>query len=298
MRPWLFGVAFLAACAPEDDVRGYEAWDVTAEEEGWVMPPDANALPAPSPQIGATLQVVGPLMSGGVGTVGVTGAPPGATVVLLASLVGPGQGPCHPTFGALCADIRSPVVLGNTTASAAGVAGFQAHIPGALGGPVWLQAVVAGGGMFGTTAVVSDALTQLRADWVADDLLELSVIDGESGYDIGIAETFAGPVGWYGEDCLYGTYPWLLCHSVAGPNVRSLRSVHQNVGGPGINYVFADQTTLFYGGPAGMGGDGGPPGGDHPILTYAFFGHDSGDCWTFGEDTAYYENGAGCTPLF
>ncbi|MCA9489606.1 MAG: hypothetical protein KC621_06770 [Myxococcales bacterium] len=297
MRPWLVGVVVMVACSPEQEVDGYEQWDVSAEDVGWVMPPDGEALPAPSPQIGATLHVVGPLMAGGTGMVGVVGAPPGATVVLLGSLTGPGQGPCHPQLN-VCADIRAPLALGNTTASAAGVAQFQTHIPGALAGSVWLQAAVVGGGVAGTTAVVADAVTQLRADWVSDDVLELSVIDGESGYDIGIAETFAGPVGWYGEDCLYGMYGWLVCHSVVGPNIRALRSVHQNVGGPGINYVAADQTTLFYGGPYGMGADGGPPGGDHPILTYVFYGHDSGDCWTFGEDTSYYEGPAGCTPLF
>lgn len=294
MRPtmWFLG---LAACAPDlEEAAPVQGWEVAAETVGWQP---STGAPAPIPLVGAGL-VSSDLIAGGDAAVLVTGVNPGSPVVLLASTVGPGPGPCHPAVAGLCADVLRPVVVDAVVAGGVGAALFAEHVPGSMEGPVWLQAVVVDGAASGTTPVVARTVTSFRADWVLDRA-ELSATFGESGYDVGMAETAAFELGWYGEDCFLGyPMPSAICHSVVNGRVRTLDSVHPYVGGGGINDVVPDATTLFYGGPGGMGGDGGPPGGDHPALTYVFIGHDSGRCWTFGDAPAYYVRGLGCTELW
>lgn len=256
------------------------AWGPSATDLGWTMPTgQGELLPPPI----TTLSVDGALVAGAPATLELTGAPAGTQVIFLASMTGVGGGPCHPAFPAVCTALQAPMVLGNATVDVTGVASLTLPVPAGLSGPVALQAFVDAGVAQEVSNVVGDAITDFVVAW-AFDVVDVEVRWGESGYDFGMAETLAGPYGWYGEDCFLGTPPWVYCHSVDASGVRTLQSVHGDVGGPGIDFVVPDSTTLFY-------------DVHDPALTYYFRGWDSGECWAFGDDPGYYVAAYGCTAL-
>jgi hypothetical protein len=200
----------------------------------------------------------------------VGGIAAGVDVILIASLQGPGVGPCHPS--GVCVDLLAPRVVDSTISSGSGVARFTVSPPGAR--DVAFHAVVLDPAGAGVSDVVLVSVASVAVTWNYDQV-EIVVENGESAYDFGMAETMAGPVGWYGEDCFPGNF----CHTVSGSLL--LQSVHGGVGGPGLGYVVPSSTTLFY-------------DIHDPAITYYLRGLDSGACWAWGDDPSYYP---GCTEL-
>lgn len=95
----------------------------------------------PPPEL--TLEASG-LTSGGSVVLTARGANAGERVFFGGTAAGIGAGPCPPTLGGACLDIRAPVLLGTATANSAGVADFSTTAPSPLP-TVWLQAAVARG---------------------------------------------------------------------------------------------------------------------------------------------------------
>jgi len=256
-----------AACtAAPDGPLSFDGSD-DVRDLGWTEPtPDAPVMPPPP----GSLAQAHAAMVGAPIDLQVGGIPAGATVLLVASLQGPGVGPCHPS--GVCVGVLSPRLLSSTVASAAGQAAFQVTPPGA--GFVAFQAVVLSPTGNGTTSVLETDVASVDVAW-AYDQVQVTVDHGESGYFFGSAETFAGYLGWYGEDCL----PFSMCHPMGSSLV--LTSEHPDVGGAGVPAVASGLTTLFY-------------DIHDPYVTYYLEGLDSGDCWAWGDDPSYYP---GCTPL-
>lgn len=101
--------------------------------------------PPPGP---GNIDLVAPaqVTAGDVVQFSVTGATPGTTVFLGASVRGYGNGVCPPLLGGLCLDILQPILVGTTTANASGEATFGVSLPrGMRAGDVWLQAAMADG---------------------------------------------------------------------------------------------------------------------------------------------------------
>ena len=90
-------------------------------------------------------------------TARVTGARAGGTVVLVASMAGPGAGGCPPQLGGTCLDVTSPVLLDSKRADASGAATLSVVLPDSAPlGPVWLQAVATGMAPTGKSAVAQE----------------------------------------------------------------------------------------------------------------------------------------------
>lgn len=105
--------------------------------------------------------------------------------------------------------------------------------------------------------------------------LSVEVFDplGRTGWSFGIAETMAGSVGWYGEDCFTGTGSYTLCHPIPGTSIQL-----DQVASPAA--VVEGSTTLLW---------------TNMDLTY-YLEAPSGACWVWGHDPTYYA-ALGCQPL-
>jgi hypothetical protein len=116
----------------------------------------------------------------------------------------------------------------------------------------------------------TDADADFTVTWDTNGVTIALVGMSTSGFDLGIAETASGDMGWYGEDCLTGD-----CHIFNGSTVGQLDSVYEEVLETGdLGYVVPGQTTLF---DRTFASD----------LTYAIT-IDSGDCFVKGQDPSYY----------
>lgn len=93
-----------------------------------------------------------------------------------------------------------------------------------------------------------------------------------TGFDLGLAETGA-TTPWNGEDCYQGTAGYTVCHSFWG-NTAALTPV------AAPDDVVAGRTTLLDADLA-YNGDG------TDRITYMMT-VDAGDCFTWGQDVAYY----------
>lgn len=84
----------------------------------------------------------GPVIPGDAVTMHIQGAPQGQQVFLFVSTRGPGPGPCHPS-GAVCLDVRSPVMIGSVTTDSTGEGDILVNVPATArsGATIWLQAV-------------------------------------------------------------------------------------------------------------------------------------------------------------
>lgn len=96
--------------------------------------------------------------------------------------------------------------------------------------------------------------------------------EGRTAWSFGMAETEAGAVGWYGEDCYLGQGAWTHCHDVEGDAL-----VLQRVRKPAD--VRSGESTLFW-----------------PGMNLTYYLDDGTDCWVWGHDPSYYEE-LGCAPL-
>jgi hypothetical protein len=103
---------------------------------------------------GLVLSSDGDLTSGQLETFTLAGAPPGATVILLVSASGPGEGPCSASYGT-CADLLGPRVVTTTQVDADGGGAVQLPVPALPPGMRrWLQAIVRDGPRSGVVEVV------------------------------------------------------------------------------------------------------------------------------------------------
>jgi hypothetical protein len=114
--------------------------------------------------------------------------------------------------------------------------------------------------------------------------VSLSIAGMAPSWELGMAETGPGEVGWFGETCIVGDEPWGypdyaydICHPLDASG-GDLPSIY-----PDITLV-ADDVTLFNE-DIGNGG----------AITYVLFDTASTDCWVFGDDVTYYAD-FGCTP--
>jgi hypothetical protein len=112
---------------------------------------------------------------------------------------------------------------------------------------------------------------------------------GGTQFYFGMAETAAGVNGYYDEDCQYhwtnnGYYP--LCHYSAYPTMHADLTYVETRGS-----VYSGYATLFDDGTDGDYDAHRATGRDR--LTYylqIYGGLNSGQCWTWGDDTTYYTN--------
>ncbi|MFZ5481712.1 MAG: putative metal-binding motif-containing protein [Myxococcota bacterium] len=109
-------------------------------------------------------------------------------------------------------------------------------------------------------------------------------VAGEApGYELGMAETGAGALGWFGESCVagdepygYDDYGWDVCHGL-GATGGFVESVYPDVS------AVRDGYTLF--------------AQEHEAsLTYVLLDTSSSACWVWGDDVGYYGD-FGCTEL-
>lgn len=96
--------------------------------------------------------------------------------------------------------------------------------------------------------------------------------EGRQDWRFGMAETEAGSVGWFGEDCFFGTADIQLCHPIEGRRL----DLDQ---GPFADLEAGTRTLLW----------------SDMDLTY-FLEDDQGACWVWGHDPSYYD-GLGCEHL-
>ena len=96
----------------------------------------------------------------------------------------------------------------------------------------------------------------------------------DGSYTLGLAETGSGANGWYGEDCLEGASGGVdVCHPVYPEGLLDLSHAESVA-------EVDDFHTLLAGDMA-------------PAITYVLRS-DSGGCWTWGHDTAYYTDALEC----
>lgn len=109
--------------------------------------------------------------------------------------------------------------------------------------------------------------------------MTLSIGGGSGGYLLGMIE--ATDNGWYGEDCLDGPGPnsgdYDICHDDVSKGGISLETVNRP------QDVEANSSTLM--------SDTTYEAGHLVYMVYT----DSGDCWTWGDDTSYYVEQVDCT---
>ncbi|MFT4627905.1 MAG: hypothetical protein ACI8PZ_006599 [Myxococcota bacterium] len=268
----------LLACGFADNPD--DEWGPEASSLGWahtaagpLAPPIADLVLRSGAAAGAPVQLE------------VVGGPPGVRATLLVSTIGVGDGPCHPAYpDDLCLDILSPRSVSSTLTALDGSARFAVRLPAHAPTAVVFQVALLDPDAPGVSTALAVDVARFSVDWPVADRLEVTIDGGESAYEFGMAETDAGPFGWYGEDCFAGTPPYFHCHQVDDSGMLDLDSVHPDLGGPGVEFVAEDATTLFY-------------DIHHPAITYYFRGLDSGDCWTFGATPAYYVDAFGCAVL-
>ena len=126
-------------------------------------------------------------------------------------------------------------------------------------------------------------LDSVTVSWDASGVT-VAVAGSASGWSLGIAETGAGELGWFGETCFagdepwgYDDYGWDVCHSLR-PTGGRLDGVH-------TPSDVVDGQTLFNKTLADIGN-----------LTYILLSDDASACWTWGDDPTYYDD-FGCTTL-
>jgi hypothetical protein len=270
-------LVLLAACTAAPDPA--DDWGPDASALGWAPGSDATY----GPPI-ADLALRSTAVAGDRAQIEVIAGPPGAEVTLFVSQLGEGDGPCHPSYpDEVCLDLLSPKAVASARTGPDGSARLAVRLPPHAAGTVVFQAALIAADTQGVSSTLPVGITTFDVDWPTFDLLELAIENGESGYDFGMAETGAGPAGWYGEDCFAGTPPYFLCHPVDGAGI-ALPSVHPEIGGPGLPFVYEAESTLFYD----------IHGAD---ITVYLRGWDSDACWTFGEDPSYYADAFGCVVL-
>jgi hypothetical protein len=120
----------------------------------------------------------------------------------------------------------------------------------------------------------SDADRDFTVTWY-DNEVQIHVAGPTSGFDFGMADTGNGSSGWYGEDCLYGTGSYQMCHSFETHD-GTLDSVYDEIvsGSGDISDVRESETTLFDDSLASS-------------LTYIVI-FDSGFCMVAGDAPWYY----------
>jgi len=115
---------------------------------------------------------------------------------------------------------------------------------------------------------------ELSAVWTATNVTVTLHTSAENGpYQLGLAETGNGAMGWYGEDCTEDN----ACHPVPANGVLTLTDVAM------IPEVMPGSTTLLAEGMS-MG------------VTYVVI-RDTAEnqgCWTWGHNPQYYKDALGC----
>ena len=87
-----------------------------------------------------------------------------------------------------------------------------------------------------------------------------------------MAETEAGAVGWYGEDCYVGTGSWQYCHPVSGTSLTLDQESD-------LTAIVEGSTTLFW-----------------PGMNLTYMVTHGSDCYVWGHDVSYY-GALGCAPI-
>lgn len=118
----------------------------------------------------------------------------------------------------------------------------------------------------------------------------IDIHNGFGSYLLGMAETATGDDPWTGEDCLNGyelSDGTLLyfCHPL-DTDGGAFVSIYDDVvaGSRSLSSLDEDTETLFSEDVDGR-------------ITYAIWSDSTGDCWTWGQDTSYYVDGADCVEL-
>ncbi len=101
------------------------------------------------------------------------------------------------------------------------------------------------------------------------DTVTITITDplGETAWFFGMAET-GSAAGWFGEDCIGGDAGFDLCHGIG------ISTTLDEVTDCSVNSVVAGTSTLF-------------DAAKDPHLTY-YLEDSAGNCFVFGDDTAYY----------
>ncbi len=108
-------------------------------------------------------------------------AAPQQPVMLTASSVGPGRGPCPVELPGTCGGIKRPAYVGWTRAGAEGSGRLRVNLPKALQGTWWLQAVTLDPATPGTSEVVEVFVVDYGEDLDADGLVDAEEL--RSGLD-------------------------------------------------------------------------------------------------------------------
>ena len=128
--------------------------------------------------------------------------------------------------------------------------------------------------------VVVDDEFDVQVSWSSSGVT-VSITGGSGSYELGMAETGAGSLGWFGESCIPGDEPWgyedygyEVCHSL-GSTGGTIPSVD-------FDDVGTNQTIF--------------QSIHHPDITYFVGAMGSADCWVFGDAPSYYAD-FGCQTL-
>ncbi len=173
----------------------------------------AVACTAPSASLTPTARLGTPNVLGLEVTAAYAGAPftftvtaaPQQPVMLIASSVGRGRGPCPVELPGTCAGIKRPAYVGWTRAGADGVGRLRVNLPKALQGTWWLQASTLDPSIPGT----SEAVEVFVVDY-GDDLDGDGMVDAEevrSGLDPTRRDTDGDGLSDGAERYDHGTHP-------------------------------------------------------------------------------------------
>jgi hypothetical protein len=129
---------------------------------------------------GLTLQALGTLEAGSSLTLRVTGANPGATILLARSANQRPAASCPPPLGGLCLDLVSPVVLATLTADGLGRAQRTVTLPATLpdGLVAWFQAAQPGASPATSAAIPRFNPRNTAAFAVRRDIQRATVVPG------------------------------------------------------------------------------------------------------------------------
>ena len=115
--------------------------------------------------------------------------------------------------------------------------------------------------------------------------VDLAITGSAGGWELGMSETGAGSVGWFGESCIpgaepwgYDDYGWDVCHTLPVTG-GFIPSVYPDIGS-------VDDGHTLFNADIGNRGD----------ITYVLFDTASAACWVFGDDPTYYDD-FGCTAI-
>ena len=145
----------LTGCHEDRDVRTFEGVPLT----------DATVLPTADVDghraaAGLTLTTTNSWVPGATADLSVTGAAPGESIYFAVTAQGTGMGPCPAGLGGHCLDLLSPILLGDVTADANGIAEMSVALPAnlALGTVLDFQAIAVRG-FGGVDSVLSPPLS-------------------------------------------------------------------------------------------------------------------------------------------